>query len=218
VHVAKGLREAEAAKILENTYRQVNLALVHEFAEYCEVQGIDVMSVIEAAATKPFGYQPFYPGVGVGGHCIPVDPLYLAASARAQGTPMRLVETAQQINDHRPVRIAEQCRRWLTTSGIPAQGARVLVLGVTYKPDVADVRNTPVVGIVRGLRALGVEVSVHDPLVDGLDVDGDRLAVVTDLGSAIAAADLVLVAQRHSAYTSRLLRQAGLVLHAGHRR
>ena len=215
VHLTKGLREAEASKILENTYRQVNLALAHEFASYCAVQGIDVTSVIDAAATKPFGFQPFYPGVGVGGHCIPVDPAYLSASARSLGVPMHLVETAQRINDERPLRVAERCQRALAAEGTPIEGARVVVLGVTYKPNVRDVRNTPVESLVRRLSEMGLVVSVHDPLVDGLMVDGTWYRSVADPLDAVLVADLVILAQRHRDYGPDLLRNAERLCVAG---
>jgi nucleotide sugar dehydrogenase len=214
VHAVNGLREAEAAKILENTYRQVNLALVHEFAAYCETMGIDVIEAIEAAATKPFGFQPFFPGVGVGGHCIPVDPLYLAASARSHGVPMRLVEIAQEINDDRPLQVAESCRRRLAAAGVSIADATVLVLGLTYKPNVADIRNSPTVGLIRHLRKMGADVSVHDPLVGAIDVDGSTLSCVNDLTTALREADLVLLAQPHNEYDDGVLRDATLLLDA----
>ncbi|MFI1503834.1 nucleotide sugar dehydrogenase [Streptomyces sp. NPDC020597] len=211
VHITAGLREAEATKVLENTYRQVNLGLVHEFAAYCDALGIDAAAVIDAAATKPFGFQPFYPGVGVGGHCIPVDPLYLAHSARAAGTPLHLVELAQRINDERPVRVVDVCETLLRTTGTPLAGAEVLVLGVSYKPDVSDVRNTPVVPLVRELTARGAQVRIHDPHVPELVVDGMHHKSVSHLGAVIAEADLVLVAQHHSVYDTEHLHRARLV-------
>jgi nucleotide sugar dehydrogenase len=211
VHIVTGLREAEAAKILENTYRQVNLALVHEFAAYCTAQGIDVAAVIDAAATKPFGFQPFYPGIGVGGHCIPVDPMYLAYSGRELGVPLRLVELAQRINDERPEQVAELCAKLLSTAGRPVAGAEVLLLGVSYKPAVADVRNTPAVPLVRGLTDRGIVVSVHDPLVPEIVIDGVCRKSVPDLALAVRRADLVLVAQRHPQYRPDVLRAANLL-------
>ncbi|MFH8337442.1 nucleotide sugar dehydrogenase [Streptomyces sp. AM6-12] len=211
VHITGGLREAEATKVLENTYRQVNLGLVHEFAAYCDALGIDAAAVIDAASTKPFGFEPFYPGVGVGGHCIPVDPLYLAHSARAAGTPLHLVELAQRINDERPVRVADLCDALLGTAGTPLDGAEVLILGVSYKPNVSDIRNTPVVPLIRELTARGVQVRIHDPYVPELVVDGHYHKSVSPLGAAIAEADLVLVAQHHSAYDTALLHRARLL-------
>ena len=200
VHMVSGLRAAEAAKMLENTYRQVNLALVNEFAAYCAAADIDVVEVIDAAATKPFGFQPFYPGVGVGGHCIPVDPMYLAHAARELGMPLRIVELAQEINDERPARVADECAQILADSGKPVDGAQVLLLGVTYKPGVADVRNTPAVPLIRALTARGIQVRVHDPLVPEIVVDRTLYKVTADLAAAVRDADLVLLAQRHDVY------------------
>lgn len=208
VHVTRGIREAEAAKTLENAYRQVNIALVHEFSRYCDELGIDAAAAIDAAATKPFGYQAFYPGVGVGGHCIPVDPMYLADAARTAGAPIRLIELAQEINDGWPRWVAERCARQLAG---PVAGARVLVLGMTYKPDVADVRNSPSLVLVARLAELGAVVSVHDPLVSTVDVGGVRYVSVPDLPAALAAADLVVVAQMHTEYRALSLRQARLL-------
>ncbi|MFE7745293.1 nucleotide sugar dehydrogenase [Nocardia sp. NPDC057455] len=211
IHVAPGLEEAEAAKILENTYRQVNLALVHEFAAYCATAGIDAGAAITAAATKPFGFHAFYPGAGVGGHCIPVDPMYLAVAARDAGSPMTLVERAQEINDERPRHVVERTAQLLAGRGAQLSGARVLVLGLTYKPNVVDVRNTPAVGLVRELARAGAVVSIHDPFLAELVVDDVALRVEPDVQSAIATADLVLLAQRHERYDSALLRQARLL-------
>ncbi len=211
IHVAPGLLEAEAAKILENTYRQVNLALVHEFAAYCAAAGIDAGAAITAAATKPFGFHAFYPGAGVGGHCIPVDPMYLAVAARDVGSPMTLVERAQEINDDRPRHVVERTARLLAGRGRELSGARVVVLGLTYKPNVADVRNTPAVGLVRELARAGAVVSIHDPFLSELVVDDVALRVEPDVRSAIATADLVLLAQRHEHYDSALLQQARLL-------
>ncbi|MBF6337189.1 nucleotide sugar dehydrogenase [Nocardia abscessus] len=211
IHVAPGLEEAEASKILENTYRQVNLALVHEFAAYCAAAGIDAGAAIAAAATKPFGFHAFYPGAGVGGHCIPVDPMYLAVAAREVGSPMTLVERAQEINDDRPRHVAERTARLLAGRGAGLSGARVLVLGLTYKPNVADGRNTPAVGLVRALAGAGAVVSIHDPFLSELVVDDVVLHVEPDVRSAIATADLVLLAQRHEQYDSALLQQARLL-------
>ncbi len=211
IHITPGLKEAEAAKILENIYRQVNLALVHEFAVYCGVAGIDVGAAIEAAGTKPFGFQAFYPAAGVGGHCIPVDPMYLVAAARQVGSPMTLVERAQEINESRPRRLVEESAQLLAENGRTLYGARVLVLGLTYKPNIADVRNSPAVSLVRELVAAGANVTIHDPFISELVVDDVALPVVLDVQSAIATADLVLLAQRHENYRPALLQEARLL-------
>jgi UDP-N-acetyl-D-glucosamine dehydrogenase len=173
VVTAAGIREAETAKLLENSYRLVNIALVNELAVFCARLGIDVWDVLRCAATKPFGFESFRPGPGVGGHCIPVDPRYLAARARAEGLPCSMVSTAQEVNAGMPGYVARRARDVLVAAGVPLPGARVLLIGVTYKPDVPDLRQSPAVGVVRALRALGVEPAYHDPLAPVFAVDGE---------------------------------------------
>ncbi|EST27283.1 nucleotide sugar dehydrogenase [Streptomyces roseochromogenus] len=215
VHVTRSTREAEAAKILENTFRQVNIALVNEFARVCHRLGVDVWDTIDAAATKPFGFMPFRPGAGVGGHCIPVDPLYLAHRAREAGYPFSLVEAAQTVNDAMPLWVAERAIAELGAQDVTAAGARVLLLGVTYKPDVADVRHSPAVPLAEALLASGVRVSYHDPYVDVFEAAGTVLpAVEGELSEAVAAADLVVLVQRHGCYPADLLAGARRVMDA----
>jgi UDP-N-acetyl-D-glucosamine dehydrogenase len=153
---------AEAAKILENTFRLVNIALINEFTKLCSITGIDVQEVIDAASSKPYGFMPFRPGVGVGGHCIPVDPLYLTWWARQHGSTATLVETADSINHAMPKYVAQRALALVDSS---ISNPRVLILGVAYKPGVADVRETPVSDLRNYLKAEGVYVSWHDPLV-----------------------------------------------------
>ncbi|MFD7615173.1 nucleotide sugar dehydrogenase [Streptomyces sp. NPDC059828] len=212
VHVTRSPREAEAAKILENTYRQVNLALINEFAQICHRLDVDVWDTIEAAATKPFGFTPFRPGAGVGGHCIPVDPLYLVHRATQAGVPFRMAEQAQRINDSMPVWVASRARELLTRDGIPVRGARILLLGVTYKPDIADTRHSPAEPLAAELLGAGAEVAFHDPYVEAFSVRGRQLAPTRDLRAALAAADLTIVVQHHSVYREELLAEARLVL------
>jgi UDP-N-acetyl-D-glucosamine dehydrogenase len=157
---------AEAAKLLENTFRLVNIALINEFTQLCSTNGINVHEVIDAASSKPYGYMPFRPGVGVGGHCIPVDPLYLTWWARQNGGRAQFVESADSINHEMPKYVAERALK-LARSGI--RNPRVLILGVAYKPGVGDVRETPVSELRDHLRSLGAEVSWHDPLVPNWD-------------------------------------------------
>jgi len=214
VHVTRSTREAEAAKILENTYRQVNLALVNEFAQLCHGLGIDVWDTISAASTKPFGYSPFHPGAGVGGHCIPVDPLYLVHRAREAGLPFRMAEEAQSINDGMPLWVADRAVELLERGGVPVQGARIVLLGVTYKPDVADVRHSPAVPLAAALLARGAEVVFHDPYVLEFEVGGRTLPAVDDLSQDLARADLTVLVQRHRMYGADLLADARLVLNA----
>ena len=153
---------AEAAKLLENTFRLVNIALINEFTQLCSTSGINVHEVIDAAASKPYGFMPFRPGVGVGGHCIPVDPLYLTWWARQNGNKAAFVESADSINHAMPKYVAERALSMVDAS---IQNPKVLILGVAYKPGVGDVRETPVSELRAHLKAQGAEVAWHDPLV-----------------------------------------------------
>ncbi|WP_026426045.1 nucleotide sugar dehydrogenase [Actinokineospora inagensis] len=196
VVVAAGLREAETAKLLENSYRLVNIALVNELAVFCDRLGIDVWDVLRCSATKPFGFQPFSPGPGVGGHCIPVDPRYLANRARAEGLPCSLVTAAQEVNAGMPGYVVRRARDLLTRDGRRVYGSRVLLLGVTYKADVADLRQSPAIGVVRQLRALGATVTYHDPYAARFAVDG----VEVPHSSTVDSADLVILLQAHRCF------------------
>ncbi|MGH3389198.1 MAG: nucleotide sugar dehydrogenase, partial [Actinomadura sp.] len=151
VVAAKGTREAEMAKLLENTYRHVNIALVNEMAIFCHELGIDLWDAIDCASTKPFGFQAFHPGPGVGGHCIPIDPNYLSYKVRSLGYPFRFVELAQEINDRMPRYVVERTQQLLNQSGKALNGADILLLGVTYKADIADQRESPARPLARRL-------------------------------------------------------------------
>jgi UDP-N-acetyl-D-glucosamine dehydrogenase len=161
VDVCDSLEVAETAKLLENSFRLVNISFINELAMFCQKIGIDVNDVIKAASTKPYGFMPFYPSVGVGGHCIPVDPLYLAQAARAVGAPTRFIELADEINLGMPTYFVGRASEML--GGL--KGKKVLVIGVSYKPNVADVRETPVESLISGLKKSGAVVSWHDDLV-----------------------------------------------------
>jgi UDP-N-acetyl-D-glucosamine dehydrogenase len=161
VDVCDSLEVAETAKLLENSFRLVNISFINELAIFCQKIGIDVNDVIKAASTKPYGFMPFYPSVGVGGHCIPVDPLYLAQAARAVGVPSRFIELADEINLGMPTYFVGRASEIL--GGL--MGKKVLVVGVSYKPNVADVRETPVEALINGLKKSGAVVSWHDDLV-----------------------------------------------------
>jgi UDP-N-acetyl-D-glucosamine dehydrogenase len=209
---AASAREAEMAKLLENTYRHVNIALVNEMAIFCRELDIDLHDAIRCAATKPFGFQPFYPGPGVGGHCIPIDPNYLSYKVRTLGYPFRFVELAQEINSRMPGYVTERAAELLNRGARPVNGARVLLLGVTYKKDIADQRESPARPIARKLRARGAAVAYHDPYVPSWQVDGQDVPRAADLPAAVAAADLVILLQAHQDYdlpgiaaTARLL-------------
>jgi len=156
---------AEAAKILENTFRAINIAMVNELKMLYSAMGIDVWEVIEAAATKPFGFMPFYPGPGLGGHCIPIDPFYLTWKAREVGQPTRFIELAGEINTHMPEFVIERTAAALNDQKQSVRGAKTLVVGLAYKPDIDDVRETPAAEIIDLLEDLGAEVAYHDPLV-----------------------------------------------------
>ena len=195
----KGTREAEMAKLLENTYRHVNIALVNEMAVFCDELGIDLWDAIDAAATKPFGFQAFRPGPGVGGHCIPIDPNYLSYRVRLLGYPFRFVELAQEVNARMPSYVALRAQRSLNARSLPVRGSKVLLLGVTYKPDVADERESPAQQVARRLLELGAQLSYHDPYVPQWRLNGGTLTCA-DLTEALPQADLTIVLQPHEAY------------------
>ena len=160
---------AELAKLFENVFRNVNIALVNELALICERLGLDVWEVIGGSSTKPFGFMPFYPGPGVGGHCIPVDPYYLAARAREVGIQERFIETAGDINSRMPEHVVRLASEALNDRSKPLRGSKVLVIGVAFKPGVSDARNSPAAGVIAGLQARGAMVSYHDPRIPHFD-------------------------------------------------
>jgi UDP-N-acetyl-D-glucosamine dehydrogenase len=194
---------AEAAKILENVYRAVNIALVNELKPVFMAMGIDIWRVIAAAATKPFGFQAFYPGPGLGGHCIPIDPFYLTWKAREFGHHTKFIELAGEINSSMPRFVVDRTVEALNEGGRPVRGARVLLCGIAYKPDIDDVRETPAAEIVKLLQERGAVVSYHDPLVPEfprlrrypVDVD---LRSVDLTPEVLAATDAAIVVTHHS--------------------
>lgn len=163
VHEVSSAEVAEAAKILENVYRAVNIALVNELKLVFDRLDIDVWEVVAAAATKPFGFQAFYPGPGLGGHCIPIDPFYLAWRAKQAGYPTRFIELAGEINSSMPRVVVDRVAESLNEDGLAMNGARILVSGIAYKPDIDDIRETPAASIIEMLQEHGAEVSYHDP-------------------------------------------------------
>jgi nucleotide sugar dehydrogenase len=210
---AKGAKEAEMAKLLENTYRHINIALVNEMAMFCNDLGIDLWDVIKCASTKPFGFQPFFPGPGVGGHCIPIDPNYLSYQVKTNlGYPFKFVELAQEINAGMPNYIIRRIQDLLNSAGKALNGATVLLLGVTYKPDIADQRESPAIPIGIGLIAKGANVIFHDPKVEIWKLDEKEIPRVTDLNSSLKSADITVVLQNHSSYqASELISNAKLL-------
>jgi len=209
---AKSSREAEMAKLLENTYRHVNIALVNEMAIFCRELDVDLWDAIRCAATKPFGFQPFYPGPGVGGHCIPIDPNYLSYKVRTLGYPFRFVELAQEINGRMPGYVTDRAAELLNRHAKAVNGAKVLLLGVTYKRDIADQRESPSRPLARKLLARGAVVSYHDPHVPDWQVDGRPIARADDLDAALADADLVILLQAHREYEPAELAAAARLL------
>jgi UDP-N-acetyl-D-glucosamine dehydrogenase len=198
---AKGTREAEMAKLLENTYRHINIALVNEMARFSHELGIDLWNAIECASSKPFGFQAFYPGPGVGGHCIPIDANYLGHSVQAKlGYPFRFVELAQEINAGMPAYVARRVQELLNTAGKPLNGSTVLLLGVTYKPDIADQRESPAAPLARQLAGYGATVRYHDPYVEKWHVPGVEVRRVTDLHCGVKEADVSVLLQNHRDY------------------
>jgi len=190
---------AEMAKLLENTFRNINIALVNELAMMCDVLGVDVYEVIDAAATKPFGFMPFYPGPGLGGHCIPVDPEYLAWKLKGHDFTARFIALAGEINTHMPQVVAAKVAEALNATGKSVKGAKVLVLGVAYKRDVSDTRESPALTVIGTLRSRGAKVAYHDPHVPSVVVGGTALASSRLTSAMIAAQDCVVILTDHRA-------------------
>jgi nucleotide sugar dehydrogenase len=193
---AAGTREAELAKLLENTYRHVNIALVNEMAQFSQELGIDLWDAIRCASTKPFGFHAFYPGPGVGGHCIPIDPNYLSFRVRSElGHAFRFVELAQEVNSSMPTYVAHRVMLALNRRGLPVKGSRILLLGVAYKANIADLRETPADPLARRLKELGAEVQYWDPHIDSWVVD-EPVARVDSL-DGVHAFDCLVLLQAH---------------------
>ena len=180
--ICSSLEITETAKLLENTFRLVNISFINELAIFCQKIGIDITEVISAAATKPYGFMPFYPGVGVGGHCIPVDPIYLANAAKLVGAPTRFIELADQVNQEMPGYFVARAEEKI--GGL--KDKKVLVVGVSYKPNVSDVRETPVETLISGLKKKGAQVSWHDDLVKVWNGE-ESVALSSDYDLAILA-------------------------------
>jgi UDP-N-acetyl-D-glucosamine dehydrogenase len=189
---------AEMVKLLENTFRIVNIALVNEILIMCDRLGIDVWEVIEAARTKPYGFMPFYPGPGVGGHCIPVDPIYLSWKARGHGFEARFIDLASHVNSQMPHYVVEKIRDGLNERKKSIKGSRVLMIGVAYKKDVKDLRESPALEIISILQKKGAHVSYYDPYLPYLKMNGIDLKSVKLDKPSIEAADCVVIVTDHS--------------------
>lgn len=202
----KGAKEAETAKLLENTYRHINIGLVNEMAKFSHELDIDIWEVINAARTKPFGFQAFYPGPGVGGHCIPIDPSYLNYSVRkALGHPFRFVDLAEDINNSMPNYVVQRIQDLLNEHEKSLNGSRVLLLGVSYKANIADQRHSPAMPVGHGLKAKGARISYHDANVPTWDLNGDTYESEQDLDRAVEDADIVILLQSHKEYDMKSL-------------
>jgi len=203
---------AEMVKLLENTFRMINIGLVNELAVMCDRMGINIWQVIEAAKTKPFGFMPFYPGPGLGGHCIPIDPFYLSWKSRQAGIEARFIDLAGYINGQMPEFTVAKIQNAMNAAGKPLKGARVHVVGVAYKSDIDDVRESPALDIIHLLNRRGATVTYSDPHVPELRVDGMALASIPLLPAA-GDADCAVIVTNHSAFDyDGLLREAKLIV------
>jgi len=191
-------RVAEMTKLLENIFRIVNISLMNELALLCEKMKIDIWEVIEAAKTKPFGYMPFYPGPGLGGHCIPLDPFYLAWKAKEYDFTTRFIELAGEINDGMPYHVVEQAMELLNTKGKSLNGSKVMLLGMAYKRDIDDLRESPALKVARLLAERGAELSYHDPYIPKIDVPGLQFESIPLTPANLATQDLVIITTGHT--------------------
>jgi UDP-N-acetyl-D-glucosamine dehydrogenase len=208
VVLTKGTREAEMAKLLENTFRHVNIALVNEMAVFCRELGVDLWDAIDAASTKPFGFMAFTPGPGVGGHCIPVDPSYLSWRVKKLGFSFRFVELAQEVNARMPAYVVSRLTDLLNDAGLAVSRSRVLCLGVAYKPGVADCRESPALEVMQLLEAKGATVVYSDPHVPQVGVRASEELTA----ESVAAADAIVVLTAHPTFDWELVGSAKLVL------
>lgn len=214
VHKVSSARVAETAKLLENTFRSVNIALVNEIALLCYHLGIDSWEVIQAAATKPFGFMAFYPGPGIGGHCIPLDPHYLSWKARLHGFEARFISLAEEVNSHMPNHVVRLIQDGLNNCGKPVKGSKLLILGVAYKRDINDVRESPALAILDQLIRKGAHVSYHDPFVPRLSLDASGALESIPLDDdVIRSSDCAVIVTDHSCVDyARVVRLAPLIV------
>ena len=201
-------KEAEMVKLLENTYRHVNIALINELAILCNMLDVDIWEVVEAAGTKPFGFESFHPGAGVGGHCIPVDPQYLSFKTRQIGQPVRFVELAQEINNSMPLYVCDRVSEFLNNIGKPVKDSKILVYGVAYKPDIGDTRESPANEIIDILVERGSKVDYFDSYVKEFSTDNNKLVSV-DHDKKLDQYDMILIHTLHSNSDIEALNKSG---------
>jgi UDP-N-acetyl-D-glucosamine dehydrogenase len=204
---------AEMAKLLENTFRMINIGFVNELAIMCNRLGVDVWEVIEAAATKPFGFMKFLPGPGLGGHCIPIDPLYLSWKLRSLNYTARFIELASEINTNMPRFVLSKVQDALNDHQKSLKGSQVLVLGAAYKPDIDDLRESPAIDVIRLLQQKGANVTYHDPYIPQIRHDDWTISSIKDLSAGVKSADCVVIVTNHKVYDyAALLRDAKLIV------
>lgn len=203
---------AEMAKLLENTFRMINIGLVNEMAMMCSRLGVDVWEVIDAAATKPFGFMKFTPGPGLGGHCIPIDPLYLSWKLRALNYTARFIELASEINTGMPRYVTDLVQNALNDVAKPLKGSAVLVLGAAYKPDIDDIRESPALDVIGLLKQKGAQVSYYDPYIPQLHHDSWEMSSVPDLMAAVEAVDCVVIITNHTSFDYTAIRQKAALI------
>jgi len=199
VVIVNGTKEAEMVKLLENTYRHVNIALINELAMLCKMLDIDIWEVVDAAKTKPFGFQSFRPGPGVGGHCIPVDPEYLSFKTRQVGKPVRFVELAQEINNSMPSYVITRCSELMNANEKLLNKSRILIMGVAYKKDISDTRESPAKDLISGLLDKNANVSYLDPFVENLNINGEEITKI-ETDSNLSDFDLIIIHTPHSEF------------------
>lgn len=202
VHHVSTAEAAEMSKLLENTFRMINIGLVNELAIMCERLGVDVWEVIDAAATKPFGFMKFTPGPGLGGHCIPIDPLYLSWKMKSFNYNARFIELASEINTNMPRYVVARILDAMNDRGMILKGSKVLVLGVAYKPDIDDVRESPALDVIGLLQKKGAIVEYHDPYIPHIhhEYDGWHMDSISDVMTSVKSADAVVVVTNHKSY------------------
>jgi UDP-N-acetyl-D-glucosamine dehydrogenase len=206
-----GTQVAEMVKLLENTFRMINIGLANEIALMCDRMRINVWEVIDAAATKPFGFMPFYPGPGLGGHCIPIDPFYLSWKTRQAGIEARFIELAGYINGQMPQFVVDKVQSALNDAARPVKGSRIHVMGVAYKRDIDDLRESPAIDIMLLLKRRGAILSYSDPHVPALRIEGLDLAACPE--EAAAAADCAVIVTNHTAFDyTALVARAPLIV------
>jgi len=204
---------AEMAKLLENTFRMINIGFVNELTLMCDRLGVDVWEVIDAAATKPFGFMRFNPGPGLGGHCIPIDPMYLSWKMRSLNYTARFIELASEINTNMPRFVIGKVQDALNDHGKPIKGSSVLVLGAAYKPDIDDLRESPAIDVLRLLQAKGARVTYHDPYIPRIKEDNWEMESILDLEQAVIKADCVVIVTNHKVYDYKaILNSAKLIV------